>query len=138
MGHSDMRPVQPGGDVWDERVIFVNQRCWRNRVSVSSAQGKSFDIDKRLIWEAWKQVRQRQGAPGIDGQTIEQFEADLEGQLYKLWNRMSSGRRVVGNLLSVACEGGGDTQAGVRSDADVGCADRVRQSRPDRGGHAVG
>jgi len=60
-------------------------------VSVSSAQGKSFDIDKRLIWEAWKQVKQRQGAPGIDGQTIEQFEADLEGQLYKLWNRMSSG-----------------------------------------------
>ena len=60
-------------------------------MSVSSAQGKSFDIDKRLIWEAWKQVKQRQGAPGIDGQTIEQFEADLEGQLYKLWNRMSSG-----------------------------------------------
>jgi retron-type reverse transcriptase len=60
-------------------------------VSVASAQGKSFDIDKRLIWEAWKQVKQRRGAPGIDGQTIEQFEADLEGQLYKLWNRMSSG-----------------------------------------------
>lgn len=60
-------------------------------MSVSSAQGKSFDIDKRLIWEAWKQVKERQGAPGIDGQTIEQFEADLQGQLYKLWNRMSSG-----------------------------------------------
>ena len=60
-------------------------------MSVSSAQGKSFDIDKRLIWEAWKQVKQRGGAPGIDGQTIAQFEADLEGQLYKLWNRMSSG-----------------------------------------------
>jgi RNA-directed DNA polymerase len=40
-------------------------------MSVSSAQGKSFDIDKRLIWNAWKQVKQRQGAPGIDGQTIE-------------------------------------------------------------------
>jgi RNA-directed DNA polymerase len=60
-------------------------------VSVASAQGKSFAIDKRLIWEAWKQVKQRRGAPGIDEQTIEQFEADLEGQLYKLWNRMSSG-----------------------------------------------
>ncbi|MQB02037.1 MAG: group II intron reverse transcriptase/maturase [Actinobacteria bacterium] len=60
-------------------------------MSVSTGQGKPFDIDKRLIWEAWKQVKQRQGAPGIDGQTIEQFEADLQGQLYKLWNRMSSG-----------------------------------------------
>jgi RNA-directed DNA polymerase len=60
-------------------------------MSVSSAQGKSFDIDKRLIWNAWKQVKQRQGAPGIDGQTIERFEADLQGNLYKLWNRMSSG-----------------------------------------------
>lgn len=42
-------------------------------------------------WDAWKQVKQRQGAPRIDGQTIEQFEADLHGQLYKLWNQMSSG-----------------------------------------------
>jgi RNA-directed DNA polymerase len=60
-------------------------------VSMSGVQGKSFDIDKRLIWEAWKQVRARQGAPGIDGQTIEQFEAKLHASLYKLWNRMSSG-----------------------------------------------
>lgn len=60
-------------------------------MGVSGVQGKPFDIDKRLIWEAWKQVKERQGAPGIDGQTIEQFDADLEGQLYKLWNRMSSG-----------------------------------------------
>jgi RNA-directed DNA polymerase len=58
---------------------------------MSGVQGKSFDIDKRLIWEAWKQVRARQGAPGIDGQTIEQFEAKLHASLYKLWNRMSSG-----------------------------------------------
>ena len=65
-------------------------------MSVSRAQGKSFVIDKRLIWEAWKQVKQRQGAPGIDGQTIEQFEADLEGQLNKLWNvRNECGEKVV-------------------------------------------
>jgi len=56
-----------------------------------SVKDKPFEIDKRLIWDAWKQVRERQGAPGIDAQTIEQFEADLQGQLYKLWNRMSSG-----------------------------------------------
>jgi RNA-directed DNA polymerase len=60
-------------------------------VSISGSQGKPFQIDKRLIWEAWKQVKRNQGAPGIDGQTVKQFEEDLEGGLFKLWNRMSSG-----------------------------------------------
>ena len=60
-------------------------------MGMSGVQGKSFEIDKRLIWEAWKQVKKNQGAPGIDGQTIEQFEQDLKGNLFKLWNRMSSG-----------------------------------------------
>lgn len=91
MGCSDMQPANRA-DVRDEQgELWSTSVAGRNRVSVSSAQGKSFDIDKRLIWEAWKQVKQRQGAPGIDGQTIEQFEADLKGNLYKLWNRMSSG-----------------------------------------------
>ncbi len=60
-------------------------------MGISGGQGKPFEIDKRLIWEAWKQVKKNQGAPGIDGQTIEQFEQDLKGNLFKLWNRMSSG-----------------------------------------------
>jgi len=60
-------------------------------MGISGGQGKPFEIDKRLIWEAWKQVKSRQGAPGVDGQTIAQFEERLERNLYKLWNRMSSG-----------------------------------------------
>jgi len=52
---------------------------------------KPFKIDKRQVYEAYLQVRSKDGAAGVDGVTIEQFEADLKGNLYKIWNRMSSG-----------------------------------------------
>ena len=54
-------------------------------------EGKSFAIPKQLVWEAWRRVKANKGAPGVDGQDLEEFEADLEGNLYKVWNRMSSG-----------------------------------------------
>ena len=49
------------------------------------AKAKSFDIPKRMVWEAYQRVRANKGAPGVDGVTIEQFEQDLQGNLYKLW-----------------------------------------------------
>ena len=52
---------------------------------------KPFDIPKREVWEAFKKVKANQGAAGVDGQTIADFEADLSNNLYKLWNRLSSG-----------------------------------------------
>jgi RNA-directed DNA polymerase len=52
---------------------------------------RPFTIEKRRVYEAYKAVKSNNGAAGVDGQTIEQFEADLEGNLYKIWNRMSSG-----------------------------------------------
>ena len=55
------------------------------------SQGKSFDISKREVWEAFQQVKRNKGAPGVDGQSIKAFEADLKNNLYKIWNRMSSG-----------------------------------------------
>jgi len=57
----------------------------------SKSKVKSFSIDKRVVWDAWKQVRANQGAPGVDEESVAQFERDLSGNLYKLWNRMSSG-----------------------------------------------
>lgn len=48
-------------------------------------------IEKRRAYDAYKAVKSNKGATGVDEQTIEQFEADLRGNLYKIWNRMSSG-----------------------------------------------
>ena len=50
-----------------------------------------FTIPKREVWEAFKRVKANQGAAGVDGQSIAEFEADLSNNLYKLWNRLSSG-----------------------------------------------
>ena len=52
---------------------------------------KPFDIPKRFVWEAYKEVKANRGAAGMDGESIEAFETDLKGNLYKIWNRMSSG-----------------------------------------------
>ena len=53
--------------------------------------GKSFDISKWEVWEAYGKVKENQGASGVDGQSIEEFEVDLRGNLFRIWNRMSSG-----------------------------------------------
>ena len=54
-------------------------------------KAKPFCIAKRDVWEAYKRVKANQGAAGVDRQSIAEFEADLEGNLYRIWNRMSSG-----------------------------------------------
>jgi group II intron reverse transcriptase/maturase len=55
------------------------------------APGKPFTISKRAVWEAYEKVKANKGAPGVDAVSIEDFEKDLRGNLYKIWNRMSSG-----------------------------------------------
>jgi RNA-directed DNA polymerase len=64
----------------------VNQR-WEEPISKT----KSFDISKQVVWEAYLRVKANKGAAGVDGQSIKDFEVGLKDNLYKIWNRMSSG-----------------------------------------------
>src|SRR5260370_23585721 len=66
-----------------------------------------FDIPKREVWEAFKKVKANRGAAGVDGQSIADFEVDLVNNLYKLWNRLSSG-----SYFPQAVRRGGIPQAG--------------------------
>ena len=55
------------------------------------SSGKSFVISKWEVQEAWERVRANKGAPGVDGCSIGEFEKDLRNNLFRIWNRMSSG-----------------------------------------------
>jgi RNA-directed DNA polymerase len=57
----------------------------------SPTKAKPFCIPQHEMWEAYRTVKANQGTAGVDGQSIKEFEADLKNNLYKLWNRMSSG-----------------------------------------------
>lgn len=81
---------------------------------------KPFKIDKRRVYEAYKAVKSNAGAAGVDGKTIEQFEADLRNNLYKLWNRMSSGSYFPPPVraVSIPKKSGGQRILGVPTVAD--------------------
>ena len=84
------------------------------------ATDKPFNIDKKLVYEAYKAVQSNKGAAGVDGQTIEQFEADLKSNLYKIWNRMSSGSYYPPPVraVSIPKKSGGQMILGVPTVAD--------------------
>jgi len=56
------------------------------------SSGKPFEISKREVWEAYERVKANKGAPGVDGCSIEEFEADLKNNLYKVWSASSRAR----------------------------------------------
>lgn len=60
-------------------------------MGMSGLTDKPFDISKQLVWQAWERVKANEGAAGVDGVSIEAFESDLRNNLFKIWNRMSSG-----------------------------------------------
>jgi group II intron reverse transcriptase/maturase len=64
---------------------------WEEPVVEPKSQAKSFVISKKVVLEAWEDVRSNQGAAGVDEESIEDFERDLSGNLYRVWNRLSSG-----------------------------------------------
>jgi RNA-directed DNA polymerase len=81
---------------------------------------KPFRIEKRRVYEAYKAVKSNQGAAGVDGETLEIFEKDLAGNLYKLWNRMSSGTYFPPPVraVSIPKKSGGERVLGVPTVSD--------------------
>jgi RNA-directed DNA polymerase len=57
----------------------------------TTSTGKAFDIPRQLVWEAYQKVKANKGAAGVDGQSLADFAQDEKNNLYKIWNRMSSG-----------------------------------------------
>ena len=87
---------------------------------------KSFEIRKRLIYEAWEKVQANRGAPGVGAVRIQEFAANERANLYKLWNRMSSGSYLPGAVRAVEIPK--DYGAGTRVLGVPNVVDRIAQS----------
>ncbi|WP_269766218.1 reverse transcriptase domain-containing protein, partial [Burkholderia ubonensis] len=92
-------------------------------------RAKPFAIQKREVWEAFKRVKANHGAAGVDGQSIEAFEAKLSANLYKLWNRMSSGSYMPPPVrrVDIPKAGGGTRPLGIPTVADRIAQEVVRR-----------
>jgi len=90
-------------------------------------RAKPFDIPKREVWEAYKRVRANHGTAGVDGESIADFEADLSNNLYKLWNRLSSGSYHPPPVRRVDIPKG-DGRGGTRPLGIPTVADRIAQT----------
>jgi len=99
---------------------------WEEPVSESKPKGKPFVVSKRLVWEAWLRVKANAGAAGVDGESIQAFEANLAGNLYKLWNRLSAGCYMPPPVKAVEIPKKGGR--GVRMLGVPTVADRVAQT----------
>ena len=98
----------------------VNQR-WEEPVP----EAKPYNIPKQLVWEAYQRVKANRGAAGVDGESLAMFEKDLKGNLYKVWNRMSSGSYFPPpvRLVEIPKDNGGKRPLGIPT-----VADRVAQT----------
>ena len=86
---------------------------------------RSYDISKQVVWQAYQRVKANKGAAGIDGQTIEDFEQDLKGHLYKVWNRLTSGSYLPPAVMAVTIpkRSGGTRVLGIPT-----LSDRIAQT----------
>ena len=89
------------------------------------ASAKPFGISKQEVWDAWVKVRGNKGSAGVDGVSIGAFEKDLKDNLYRVWNRMSSGTYFPPDVKAVPIPKGG---GGVRMLGVPTVADRVAQT----------
>ena len=89
------------------------------------SEAKPYDISKQLVWEAYQRVKANRGAAGVDSVSLEAFEKDLKGNLYKVWNRMSPGsyHPPPVRLVEIPKDNGGTRPLGVPT-----IADRVAQT----------
>ena len=90
------------------------------------SKAKPFEISKWEVWEAYQKVRANQGAAGVDGVSIEVFEQDLQGNLYRIWNRMSSGTYFPPPVKAVAIPKDGGRAVRILGVPTVG--DRIAQT----------
>jgi RNA-directed DNA polymerase len=88
-------------------------------------EAKPYVIPKQLVWEAYQRVKANRGAAGVDGESLAAFEKDLKGNLYKVWNRMSSGSYFPPpvRLVEIPKDSGGTRPLGIPT-----VADRVAQT----------
>jgi len=98
----------------------------RSRVSEPKQQDKPFQISKWKVWEAFERVKANKGAAGVDEQSIAEFEAGRDRNLYKIWNRMSSGSYFPPPVRAVEIAKAGGK--GVRVLGIPTVADRVAQT----------
>ena len=91
----------------------------------SSSQAKPYCISKKVVWEAFQRVKANRGAAGVDSESVEEFERNLKDNLYKIWNRMSSGTYFPPPVRSVAIpkKDGGERRLGIPT-----VSDRVAQT----------
>lgn len=88
-------------------------------------EAKPYNIPKQLVWKAYQRVKVNRGAAGVDGETLAAFEKDLKGNLYKIWNRMSSGSYIPPpvRLVEIPKDNGSKRPLGIPT-----VADRVAQT----------
>ena len=87
------------------------------------SKARPYCISKHQVLEAFQRVKANRGAAGVDEQTIQEFESKLKDNLYKIWNRMSSGSYYPPPVRTVEIPkaGGGQRKLGIPT-----VADRVR------------
>ena len=101
-------------------------------------EDKPFAIPRAMVWEAWRRVRANKGAPGVDEVDLDGFEADLRDNLYRIWNRMSSGSYFPPPVRAVEIprpHGSGVRVLGVPTIADRVAQTVVAMQLEQRAGH---
>ena len=113
-----MRVERRSPTIWPR--VRANQR-WEEPVP----EAKPYAIPKQLVWDAYQRVKANRGAAGVDGESLAAFEKDLKSNLYKVWNRMSSGSYFPPpvRLVEIPKDNGGIRPLGIPT-----VADRVAQT----------